>query len=102
MGVRYLDTGVFVTPLLRNREPAVVAACEDWLRCVARGEFEAVTSYLTWDEVTHVAARVPKPYSHERARRASALLLGLGNLRFMPVDEAVVKTAEPLLSSLKP
>lgn len=101
----YFDTGVFVTPLLKNRPQSVVDACLDWLRRVARGEVLAITSYLTWDEVSHVAGRAAGGvFDWVRAREAGRRLLDLTNLSFVPADGKVVEQAQSLLHrhKLKP
>ena len=95
----YLDTGVIVTPLLKNREPSIIEACREWLERVARGEVQAKTSFLTWDEVTWVAGKgADKAYDRARAVKAGELLLGLKNLEFIPVDEAVTRGAQQLIA----
>jgi len=99
MKLCYLDTGVIVTPLLKNREQAVIDECLVWLERVARGEVRALTSYLTWDEVTWVAGRASGAYDRQKAIVAGRLLLGLKNLEFVPVDEQVVQRAQGLLTT---
>jgi predicted nucleic acid-binding protein len=94
----YLDTGVIVTPLLKNRDQSVIDECLDWMARVSRGEVRALTSYLTWDEVTWVAGRASGAYDRQKAIIAGRLLLGLKNLEFVPVDEAVTRKAQELLT----
>jgi predicted nucleic acid-binding protein len=94
----YFDTGVIVTPLLKNREPSVIDACLKWLERVALGEVHAVTSFLTWDEVTWVAGKAGGSYERNRAIKAGELLLSLSNLEFVPVDEGVTRGAQAMLA----
>lgn len=94
----YFDTGVFVTPILKNRPQAVVDACLAWQRRAHDGEVEAVTSHLTWDEVAHVAGRVPKPFDRARAAEAGRLLRACQWLRFVAIDEMVIARAQALLA----
>ncbi|HEX8820663.1 MAG TPA: type II toxin-antitoxin system VapC family toxin [Archangium sp.] len=99
MTLYYLDTGVIVTPLLKNREQSVIDECLGWMERVARGEVRARTSYLTWDEVTWVAGRASGAYDRQKAIVAGRLLLGLKNLEFVPVDEDVTRKAQELLTT---
>lgn len=94
----YLDTGVFVTPILKNRSKAVIDACLEWQRRAHAGEIEAVTSYLTWDEVAHVAGRVPKPFDRARAAEAGRILRASTWLCFVEIDEKVIARAQEFLT----
>ncbi|HEX8700337.1 MAG TPA: type II toxin-antitoxin system VapC family toxin [Myxococcaceae bacterium] len=101
----YLDTGVIVTPLLKNQEGSIIEQCREWLERIARGEVQAKTSFLTWDEVIWVAGKgAEKVYNRARAVKAGELLLSLKNLEFVPVDEAVIRGAQQLIArfGLKP
>jgi predicted nucleic acid-binding protein len=98
MKLCYLDTGVIVTPLLKNREQSVIDECRSWLERVAQGQVRALTSYLTWDEVTWVAGKASGAYDRQKAIAAGRLLLELKNLEFIPVDEDVTKGAQNLLA----
>jgi len=95
----YLDTGVFVTPMLKNQPPAVIEACKRVLERVALAEFNAVTSALTWDEVTWIAGKRQKgdAYDAGRAAKAGALLLKLSNVSFIELDQEVLDEAQALL-----
>jgi predicted nucleic acid-binding protein len=94
----YVDTGVIVTPLLKNRAQPVIDECRGWLERIARGELRGVTSFLTWDEVTWVAAKATGTYQHARAVAVGELLLSLPNLEFVPVDNATTHKAQDLLA----
>lgn len=93
----YLDTGIFVTPILKNRPQPILDACLEWQRRAHAGEIQAVTSWLSWDEVAHVAGRVPKPFNRARAAEAGRLFRALRGLRFLAIDEEVIARAQELL-----
>jgi predicted nucleic acid-binding protein len=97
MKVCYIDTGVLVTPLLKNREQPVIDECRSWLERIARGEVRALTSSLTWDEVTWVAGKAAGAYVRDRAITAGRLLLELKHLEFIPVDASVTRRAQQML-----
>jgi predicted nucleic acid-binding protein len=101
--VCYLDSGVFVTPMLKNRSLVVVEECLEWLEKMRRGQIQGVTSWMSWDEVTYVAGRgaADRSYDSERAAAAGDLLCALPNLRFTPVDEDVVNEAQSFLRRTK-
>ncbi len=101
MTTYYLDTGVLVTPLLKNLPDEVTERCRSWMSLVARGEALAVTSTLTWDEVTWIAGRAGGSFSTERAVNAGELILGLENIRLVPVDEELLHRAQHLLSRFR-
>lgn len=97
----YLDSGVFLTPLLNNREQSVIDECAAWMIRVQHQEIAACTSWLTWDEVTRIAGRPSRgcPFDVRRAATAGQLLMELAGLTFVPVDEMVVRKAQELLTS---
>lgn len=89
--VAYFDTGVFVTPILRNRSESVVSKCLEWQRLMKAGTVRAITSYLTWDEVTYLVRR---HISSDAAAQTGRKLLSLENLEFAPVDGNVMEVAQ--------
>ena len=93
------DTGIFFTPLLKNQSDEIIARCLAWQERAMRGEIQAVTSFLAWDEVTWVAGKPAKgvPFNRVRAAEAGQLFLSFPNLRFIPVDDGVIATAQRLL-----
>lgn len=91
----YLDTGVFVTPLLKNLPASTIAACERWLLRLAFGDVAGVTSCLTWDEVTHVAGSVPKPYDHARSAKAGSLLQSSGDGQGTVLENSISCRLDP-------
>ncbi len=95
----YVDTGVFVTPILKNRSDAVIDECLAWQEKMSCGQVTACTSWLTWDEVTYVAGRAGDGYDVGAAARAGELLLALPNLTFLDVDVEVISRAQTMLSA---
>jgi predicted nucleic acid-binding protein len=93
------DAGVFLTPLLRNRAPEVVAECGAWVARIERGEVDACTSCLTWDEVTWVAGRAGAGrFDVARATEAGRRFLALPNLRFVPAEDGVIRAAQDIMA----
>ncbi|MCI0343761.1 MAG: type II toxin-antitoxin system VapC family toxin [Planctomycetales bacterium] len=93
----YLDTGVFATPMLKNREPSVIAGCEGWLARAAAGSIEAVTSAATWEEVVFVAGSAHGGWDRRLADGAGDRFLALGNLHRLAVTETEIRKAQELL-----
>jgi len=100
--VWYFDTGVFVTPLLRNHSDAVVASCLDWQQRAAAGAITVVTSALTWDEVTWVAGRRrATAFDFTAAALVGKRLRTLPGLSWAAVDEKVLDLAGRLLAEAR-
>ncbi len=97
MDVWYLDTGIFVTPLLKNKEPQIIQECRIWQERVKNKQIQALTSYLTWDEVTYIAGRASGAYNPQKAEEAGSLFLVLPHLCFIAVGDDVVRKAQSLL-----
>jgi predicted nucleic acid-binding protein len=93
----YFDSGVFVTPILKNRETSVIRECLEWQRRMATHDIVAYTSYLTWDEVAYVAGRATGAYSRSFAAKAGELFLALTDLRFVSVDDRTIRRAQAIL-----
>ncbi|HLL54039.1 MAG TPA: type II toxin-antitoxin system VapC family toxin [Myxococcaceae bacterium] len=99
MQLFYIDASVLVTPLLKNRPQPIIDECLSWLERIGRGELRGVTSFLTWDEVTWIAAKQPTgKYVRADAVAAGQRLLGLVNFEFVPADTAVTHKAQDLLA----
>ena len=93
----YFDSGVFVTPIIKNRDPKVIGDCLSWQQRLQRAEIVGYTSYLTWDEVVYIAARASGAYDRTIATKAGDLFLSLPNLTFVPIDNHTVRGAQALL-----
>ncbi len=92
--IAYFDTGVFVTPMLKNRSRTVVDQCVEWQRSIEEGRVRAYTSYLTWDEICYL---VQRSVSREDASVVGQDFLSLPNLEFVPVESEVMKIAQMIL-----
>ncbi len=95
----YLDSNVFIYPVLYNLESEPKAQkAQDILFSVEAGELEAYTSTLTWDEVVWV---VSKTMGRSEAVNVGKKLLGFPNLKFIDVDALVVCSAQRLIEKNK-
>jgi uncharacterized protein len=92
----YIDSNVFIYPIIYDvaQEPKVKRANEI-LHSIARGELQAFTSTLTWDEVVWV---VRKTMGREEAVSQGKKLLGFSNLQWITADENVLSQAQGLLA----
>lgn len=97
--VIYLDTSIIVTPLLKNREPEVLARCEAALERAAQGANVVVTSWLTWDESTWAFGRAAGRFDRQRAHSLGEALLAVEFLQFIPLNRQIVALANELLGS---
>lgn len=101
----YLDSGIWVTPLLANQPKGVIDACLAWQRRCASGEIAGVAASLVWDEVTYVAGRRRGlPFDFAAAAHAGALWRALPGLTVVEVGAEVLELAQTLLQRhrLKP
>lgn len=101
----YFDTGVFVTPMLKNHSDSVVSSCLDWQQRAAAGVIAVVTSALTWDEVVWVAGRRrATAFDFAAAALAGQRIRALPRLTWVPVDGKILEVAQRLLAGaqLKP
>ncbi len=95
----YLDSNVFIYPVLYNLESEPKAQkAKNILSSVEAGELEAYTSTLTWDEVVWV---VSKTMGRSEAVNVGKKLLGFPNLKFIDVDALVVCSAQRLIEKNK-
>ncbi len=92
----YIDSNVFLYPILYTEEvePKVKKA-KQILRSIEKGELQAYTSTLTWDEVVWV---VSKTMSRNEGISQGQKLLGFLNLQFANVDEKTLNSAQALMS----
>jgi predicted nucleic acid-binding protein len=91
----YFDSGVFLTPVLKNQPEDVIDQCISWQERIARGETLGVTCYLTWDEVTYV---VRKTVGADEAAEVGDRFLNLPGLRFVEVESETIYLAQQFLS----
>ncbi len=92
----YFDSGVFITPIIKNREQRVIDECIEWQTKIKEGQVEAFTSCLTWDELVYV---VQKRNGKELAGRIGERFLQLSNIGFIAADEDIIKGAQDLLGN---
>ncbi|MEX2719627.1 MAG: type II toxin-antitoxin system VapC family toxin [Candidatus Sigynarchaeum springense] len=100
--VFYVDANIFLNPILYdvNVVPEAAAAAK-FLMEVKAGHFKALTSVLTWDEVTWI---VRKNVDIATARKKGQEFLMFPGLRFLPVTASIINKAQLLLEqhTIKP
>ena len=97
----YLDANVLIYPLVYNASLPQAVTATKVLRCVESGGINAVTSYLSWDEVVWVVWRL---LGAEDAVAAGYKLLAFPRLKLLAVNEAVIFKAQWMVEryGLKP
>jgi predicted nucleic acid-binding protein len=92
----YIDSNVFLYPILYTEEvePKVKKA-KKILHSIEKGELQAYTSTLTWDEVVWV---VSKTMGRNDGINQGKKLLGFINLHFVNADENLLNHAQALMS----
>jgi uncharacterized protein len=96
----YVDSNVFILPLLGERSPRSSGA-RRVLEQIEAGTLTAYTSVLTWDEVVWV---VSKSLGRSDGLQAGKKLLNFPHLRFVDVSTSVIARAQAIseASSLAP
>lgn len=79
----YVDTNVFVYPIVHTEKVREARLAKKILSKIARGELEACTAVLTWDELVWIVGRIE---GAEIAREKGREFLRFPNLNFLPVD----------------
>ena len=90
----YIDSNIFISPLIYEDASDEAADSRMILGMVERGELVAYTSNITWDEVVWVVRRV---LAKADSTLAGEKLLSFPNLRFVSASEEVVRSAQRLL-----
>lgn len=93
MKKRYLDSSVFIYPLLYSDKKS--KDFERVLYDLAKGKFYGFTSTLTWDEVFYV---LKKKRGRDLALEECEKFLKFPNLRFLDAGISVVSEAQNLVS----
>ncbi len=93
----YADAGPFVISLAGDERLPLVAACRRFVASIVHGGRTVATSTLTWDEVAFVTRRLLGP--EDSAEKAEEFLR-MGNVRWIAVDETVVRGAANLYRTL--
>ncbi len=91
----YIDSNVFIYPILYSEEEPKVRKAKEILLRIEKGELTAYTSTLTWDEVVWV---VRKTMGKSEAVSQGQKLLGFLNLKFISADENILSQAQNLLN----
>jgi uncharacterized protein len=92
----YIDSNVFLYPILYTEEvESKVKKAKKILHSIEKGELQAYTSTLTWDEVVWV---VSKTMGRRDGVNQGQKLLGFMNLHFVNVDENLLNDAQALMS----
>jgi len=96
---KYLDSNVFIYPLLYDDEKAKL--CENILRKIINGEIKAYTSILTWDEIVYV---LWKKKGTEISKNEGYRFLRFPNLNFIDVNTKILFKSQLLMEkyNLKP
>ena len=94
----YIDSNVFIYPILYAEEVDIrVKSAAEILKGIAKGEFPAFTSTLTWDEVVWA---VRKTLGKNESVNEGQKLLGFVNLQFISFDENILSQAQRVMRLL--
>jgi predicted nucleic acid-binding protein len=89
----YVDSNIFISALI-YQDARRASDCAQVLRAIEGEKVAAYTSTLTWDEVVWVVSRF---LGKADSVQAGEKLIGFPNLRFVPVTEDVLRSAQKLL-----
>ena len=90
----YIDSNIFISPLIYENS-SLATNSKRILAAVAEGDLTAYTSTLTWDEVVWVVRRT---LGRADAVQAGEKLGAYPNLRFVPITEELIRSAQRLIS----
>lgn len=93
----YIDSNVFIYPVI-NPESKKGAAAKDILLKLAKGEIEAVTSSLTWDELVWV---IKKSLGFDVAILEGRRFLEFPNVKIISADANVLYYAQKLVETYR-
>lgn len=79
----YVDTNVFIYSMVHTERVKEARLAKKILSKIARGELEACTAALTWDELVWIVGRIE---GADIAREKGREFLRFPNLNFLPVD----------------
>lgn len=79
----YVDTNVFIYSMVHTEKVKEARLAKKILSKIARGELEACTATLTWDELVWIVGRIE---GADIAREKGREFLRFPNLNFLPVD----------------
>lgn len=98
----YVDSNVFLYPVIYEVDAVAEAKrSKDFLLKIAKGDVEACTATITWDEVVWAIRRI---FGLEPSLEQGRKLLGFPNLKLLGVRKGVVLRAQEIMEkySLKP
>lgn len=97
----YLDSGVFICGLLNEKPDPLAEGSISLLTKILKGEVQAATSFLSWDEVVW---EVRKHLGNEAAISEGSKFLKFPKLAFISPDSAIMSLAQNLMQqyNLKP
>ena len=82
--LRYLDSNIFLNPILYDISEDVAQKSKKILLDVASGKMKACTSVLTWDEVVYI---VKRNLDKKIALKEGNLLLSFPNLQIFSITQ---------------
>ena len=100
--MKYIDSNVFIYPVIADEKTERKASlAKNLLLKIARGDVEAATSPLTWDELVWSVGRF---LGLEIATNEGERFLSFPNLKLLNIDGRVVREAQRLVREyrLKP
>jgi predicted nucleic acid-binding protein len=92
----YIDANIFVYAMIYHEQVEEASLAREVLRRIAKGELEACTPSLTWDELVWTARRLGGP---SVARQKGADFLQFPNLKVLSIDDGVLSLAQRIVES---
>ncbi len=89
---KYIDTNIFLYPLLYEDEKAKV--CKSILLKIGKKEIIGITSFLTWDEVVY---SLKKLLGRDIAIKEGRKFLKIPELVFVRTDENIIYKSQELI-----
>mgnify|MGYP001056354113 FL=1 len=99
--MHYIDSNVFIYPIIYTTEMTNAKMAKEFLLKVARGKMEAYTATITWDEIAWI---IRKLFGAEASVDESRKFINFPNLRLLAVKKTTVMLAQDLAEKyrLKP
>ncbi|MGQ9552138.1 MAG: type II toxin-antitoxin system VapC family toxin [Candidatus Bathycorpusculaceae bacterium] len=94
-GLLYIDSNIFLHAIIYDLQTIAEARnSKDLLLKIARGEVEAYTATITWDEIAWILRKI---FDHEFSIEQSKKFLIFPNLRLLAVKKSTVLKAQELV-----
>jgi len=91
----YVDANVFLNAILYSpKTNSEAARAIQFLKRVIHNEFDAYTSWLTWDEVIYITRR---ELGHEISKQKGREFIAYPNLKFENVNSDIISSAQGFL-----